>query len=75
MRNQILLICVMLSISLSAQKETTIPSIAKKTACLKELLELLPRDGPVLKTLPRQSGSLDTVAERVQGSVLIVVSQ
>ena len=48
-------------------------SCARKIEFVKELSALLPRHDPVIKALPSHADSLETLAERVQGSVLIVI--
>jgi S1-C subfamily serine protease len=50
-------------------------SCARKIEFVKELSALLPRHDPVIKALPSHPDSLETLAERVQGSVLIIIAQ
>jgi S1-C subfamily serine protease len=50
-------------------------SCALKVKCVRNLLDLLPQRDPVLKILPNYSGDLETLAARIQSSVLIVVAR
>ncbi len=50
-------------------------SCARKIQCVTELLVHLPRSKTRLRTLPRSSGSLETLSERIRNSVLIVVAK
>jgi S1-C subfamily serine protease len=50
-------------------------SCASKIRCVRELLSLLPRQDPVINELAGHSGNLETLAARVQGSVLMVVTR
>ncbi len=50
-------------------------SCARKIEFVKELSALLPRHDPVIRALPSHPDSLETLAERVQGSVLIVIAR
>jgi S1-C subfamily serine protease len=50
-------------------------SCARKIEFVKELSALLPRHDSIIKALPSHPDSLETLAERVQGSVLIVIAQ
>ncbi len=48
-------------------------SCALKIKCVRDLLDLLPRQDPALTILPNRSGNLETLAARIQSSVLIVI--
>lgn len=50
-------------------------SCARKIEFVKELSALLPRHDSVIRALPSHPDSLETLAERVQGSVLIVIAR
>lgn len=50
-------------------------SIVKKIECVKDLLVLLPEDEPVINSLPINYDSLETLAKRVEDSVLIVMAR
>lgn len=50
-------------------------SCALKVDLIKNLLPLLPQQEPKTKALPAHSGSLKTLAKRLNGSVLIVVAR
>ena len=50
-------------------------SCAVKIECLKELLPHLPSNDRPLQALPNNPGNLETIAQRVQGSVMIVVAR
>lgn len=50
-------------------------SCALKIKCVRDLLNLLPRRDAALTILPRRSGDLETLAARIQSSVLIVVAR
>ena len=50
-------------------------SYAVKISSVKQLLHLLPPKSPPLAELPIRVDTLETLADRVQGSVLIVVAQ
>jgi len=50
-------------------------SCALKIKCVRDLLHLLPRQDFALKILPGHSGDLETLAARIQNSVLIVVAR
>jgi S1-C subfamily serine protease len=50
-------------------------SCALKVDLIKDLLLLLPQLEPLIKSLPTHSGSLKTLAKRLNGSVLIVVAR
>ena len=50
-------------------------SCALKVDLIKDLLLLLPQLEPMIKSLPTHSGSLKTLARRLNGSVLIVVAR
>ena len=43
--------------------------------CLKELFQHLPAHGTDLNSLPTDPGDLESIAQRVQNSVLIVVAK
>ena len=50
-------------------------SCSLKIERVKDLLALLPHQGLSIKVLPRHFGNLETIADRVQGSVMIVVAK
>jgi len=50
-------------------------SCALKIKCVRDLLDLLPRQDPALTILPNRLGNLETLAARIQSSVLIVVAR
>ncbi len=50
-------------------------SCVLKIASVKKLLPLLPKRDPLIEVLPRRFASLETLAERIEGSVLIVVAR
>lgn len=50
-------------------------SCALKIKCVRDLLDLLPRQDQALTILPNRSGNLETLAARIQSSVLIVVAR
>jgi S1-C subfamily serine protease len=50
-------------------------SCALKIERIEHLLDLLPQREPVIKALPSRCDTLETLADRVQGSVLIVVAR
>jgi S1-C subfamily serine protease len=50
-------------------------SCVLKVECLKNLLPLLPKRQPIIDVLPRHTDSLETLAERIQDSVLIVLAR
>jgi len=50
-------------------------SCAIKVECLKELFQHLPAHGTDLNSLPTDPGDLESIAQRVQNSVLIVVAK
>jgi S1-C subfamily serine protease len=50
-------------------------SCVLKIAGVKELLPLLPKRDSPIKALPRSSGSLEALAARIEGSILIVVAR
>jgi S1-C subfamily serine protease len=50
-------------------------SCALKIECIKELSQLVPEKSPSLNTLPSRSDDLETLAGRLQKSVLIVVAR
>ena len=50
-------------------------SCALKIKCVRDLLDLLPRQDPALTILPNHLGNLETLAARIQSSVLIVVAR
>jgi S1-C subfamily serine protease len=47
----------------------------RKTVCVEKLLALLPEQRPAIEVLPSHSDSLETLAERIEGSILIVVAR
>ncbi len=50
-------------------------SCVLKIASVKKLLPLLPKQDHLIEVLPRSSASLETLAERIEGSVLIVIAK
>ena len=50
-------------------------SCALKIERIEHLLDLLPQREPVIKALPSHCDTLEALADRVQGSVLIVVAR
>jgi S1-C subfamily serine protease len=50
-------------------------SCVRKTVCVEKLLALLPEQRRAIEVLPSRSDSLETLAERIEGSVLIVVAR
>jgi len=46
-----------------------------KISSVEKLFPLLPKRTPVIEVLPRESGSLETLAERIEGSILLVVAK
>jgi S1-C subfamily serine protease len=50
-------------------------SSALKVECLKELIAMLPRQDLAVDSLPSHSDSLETLANRIRGSVMIVVAR
>ena len=50
-------------------------SCALKIASVEKLFPLLPKRDLAIEVLPRNSGSLETLAERVEGSILLVVAR
>jgi len=50
-------------------------SCALKIASVEKLLPLLPKRAPALEVLPRNSCSLEALAERIEGSILLVVAK
>jgi len=50
-------------------------SCVLKIASVKKLLPLLPEQDPVIEVLPRGLDNLETLAERIEGSILIVVAK
>ncbi len=46
-----------------------------KISSVKKLLPLLPKGAPTIEVLPRDSNSLETLAERIEGSILLVVAK
>jgi len=50
-------------------------SCAIKIECLKELFQHLPPHGTDINSLPSDPGDLESIAQRVQNSVLIVVAK
>jgi S1-C subfamily serine protease len=50
-------------------------SCALKIASVEKLFPLLPKRDPAIEVLPRNSGSLETLAERIEGSILLVVAR
>jgi len=50
-------------------------SCVLKIASVKKLLPLLPKQDPAIDVLPRGFDSLESLAERIEGSILIVVAK
>jgi S1-C subfamily serine protease len=50
-------------------------SCVLKIGSLEKLLPLLPERTPALEVLPRSSASLENLAERIEGSILLVVAK
>jgi S1-C subfamily serine protease len=50
-------------------------SCALKIASVEKLFPLLPKRDPAIEVLPRNSGSLEALAERIEGSILLVVAK
>ncbi len=50
-------------------------SCVLKIASVRKLLPLLPNLDPLVEVLPRRSASLEALAERIEGSILIVVAR
>jgi S1-C subfamily serine protease len=50
-------------------------SCVLKISSVEKLFPLLPKRDPALEVLPRDSGNLETLAERIQGSILLVVAK
>jgi S1-C subfamily serine protease len=50
-------------------------SCVLKIASVKKLLPLLPKQDHPIEVLPRNSANLETLAERIEGSVLIVIAK
>ncbi len=50
-------------------------SCVLKIASVKKLLPLLPKQDHLIEVLPRSSASLEALAERIEGSVLIVIAK
>jgi hypothetical protein len=50
-------------------------SCALKIASVEKLFPLLPKRDPAIEILPRNAGSLETLAERIEGSILLVVAK
>lgn len=50
-------------------------SSAIKVDCLKELIAMLPRPDLAINSLPSHSDALETLANRIKGSVMIVVAR
>jgi serine protease Do len=50
-------------------------SSALKVGCLKELIAMLPRQDLPIDSLPSHSDALETLADRIRGSVMIVVAR
>ncbi|MCG6917541.1 MAG: serine protease [Deltaproteobacteria bacterium] len=50
-------------------------SCVLKISSVEKLFPLLPKRDPAIEVLPRDSGSLETLAERIQGSILLVVAK
>lgn len=46
-----------------------------KISSVKKLFPLLPKGVPTIKVLPRDSNSLETLAERIENSILLVVAK
>jgi len=50
-------------------------SCVLKIGAVEKLLPLLPKRDPVLEVLPKDSGSLETLAERIESSILLVIAR
>jgi hypothetical protein len=50
-------------------------SCVLKIGNVEKLLPLLPKREPAIEVLPRGSGSLETLAERITDSILLVVAK
>jgi len=50
-------------------------SCVLKISSVEKLFSLLPKRAPAIEVLPRESGSLETLAERIEGSILLVVAK
>ena len=50
-------------------------SCALKISSVEKLFPLLPKRDPAIEVLPRNSGSLEALAERIEGSILLVVAR
>jgi len=50
-------------------------SCVLKIASVKKLLPLLPKRDPLIEVLPRRFANLEALAERIEGSILIVVAR
>ena len=46
-----------------------------KISSVEMLFPLLPKGTPAIEVLSRDSGSLETLAERIEGSILLVVAR
>ena len=50
-------------------------SCVLKISSVAKLFPLLPKRAPAMEVLPRDSGNLETLAERIEGSILLVVAK
>ena len=50
-------------------------SCVLKISNVEKLFPLLPKRDPIIEVLPRDSGNLETLAERIEGSILLVVAK
>ena len=50
-------------------------SYVLKISSVEKLFSLLPKRDPAIEVLPRDSGDLETLAERIEGSILLVVAK
>ena len=50
-------------------------SCVLKISSVEKLFPLLPKRDPTIEVLPRDSGNLETLAERIEGSILLVVAK
>ena len=50
-------------------------SCALKISSVEKLFPLLSKRNPAIEVLPRDTGSLETLAERIEGSILLVVAK
>ena len=50
-------------------------SCALKISSVEKLFPLLPKRDPAIEVLPRDAGSLEALAERIEGSILLVVAR